>query len=458
MKAAQWQLQYNLISNGLNIILMKTKIFMILGALLATLLATAQTKQWTLQQCVDTALVNNRTVKQQTLTKKNREIAYEQARNNLLPNLNAGIDQNFGFGRTVGENNTYLSSTASSQSTRFGLSSNVTLYNGFKLKNTIEARKADMNASEADLDKIKADITTNVAAGFLQILLNKELLQIAKDQLALTRSKTEQRKALVTAGKMAEGELLELVAQESKEEMSRLRAENTLKLSLLDLAQFLELENFENLDVVTPDNLSEADLKLLSAEDVYQSALTHRPEVKGAEFRLKSSEYEVLTSKADYYPSLGLSTSFGTSYYHDNSVYTFNSFGQQLSDKLNAAISLNLSIPIFNKYAVRNNVRSAELGVKSSKISVDNAKLELKKTIQQAYYNALGAKSRWEAAQLSEVASREAYRFTNQKYEAERATSYELYQAKSNLTQVLSEEVQAKYEYFFRLKLLEYLK
>ncbi|HEY6915984.1 MAG TPA: TolC family protein, partial [Paludibacter sp.] len=159
---------------------MRTKIFMILGALLATLLATAQQKPWTLQQCVDTALANNRTVKQQTLTKKNREIAYEQARNNLLPNLNAGIGQSFGFGRIVGDNNTYLSGTASSQNTRFGISSDVTLYNGFKLRNTIEARKADMYASEADLEKTKSDITTNVAAGFLQILLNKELLQIAK--------------------------------------------------------------------------------------------------------------------------------------------------------------------------------------------------------------------------------------------------------------------------------------
>lgn len=322
-----------------------------------------------------------------------------------------------------------------------------------------------MYASEADLEKTKSDITTNVAAGFLQILLNKELLQIAKDQLGLTRTKIEQRKALVDAGKMAEGEMLDLVAQESKEEMSRLRAESTLKLSLLDLAQFLELDQFENLDIVTPDNLSESDLILLSADQVFESALTHRPEIKGAEFRLKSSEYNILISKADYYPSLGLSTSFGTSYYKDNSKNpitgvdnVFNSFGQQLSDKLNAGISLNLSIPIFNKFAVRNNVRSAELGVKSSKISVDNAKLELKKAIQQAYYNALGAKSRWDAALKSESASREAYRFTNQKFEAGRATLYELYQAKSNLTQVLSEQAQAKYEYFFRIKLLELLK
>lgn len=437
----------------------------ILIALLFLPLLTMAQKPWTLQQCVDTALAKNRNVKQQILTKKTREIAYQQARNNMLPNLNAGIGQNFGFGRIVGDNNTYLNGTASSQNTNFSISSAVTLYNGFKISNIIKARNADMIASDADLEKIKSDITTSVAAAFLQILLNKELLQIATDQLELTKTKIEQRKGLVTAGKMAEGEMYDLLAQKAKEEQSKIQAQNTLNLSLLDLAQFMELDHFEDLDIVAPENLSESDLKLLTADEVFASALTHRPEIKGAESRLKSSEYNILIVKADYYPKLDLSGSFGTGYYKDNSKnpltglpYVYDTFGKQLSDKLNAGISLNLSIPIFNKYAIKNNVRSAEIGVISSRISVDNAKLELKKTIQQAYYNALGAKSRWDAAQKSEIASREAYRFTNQKYEAGRATLYELYQAKSNLTQVLSEEAQAKYEYFFRIKLLELLK
>jgi len=443
---------------------MKTKIYMIMGALLVSLLASAQ-KPWTLQQCVDTALANNRNVKQQALTKKTKDVAYDQARKNLLPNLNAGIGQNFGFGRSLDENYKYTNSAAITQATSFSFSSSVTLFNAFKLKNNIEAKKADMYASEADLEKMKSDITTSVAAGFLQILLNKELLQIATDQLELTKTKIEQRKALVASGKMAEGEMYDLVAQESKEELSQLQAKNTLNLSLLDLAQFLELDHFENLDIAAPENLSESDLKLLSADEVFRSALTHRPEIKGAEFRLKSNELNVLTSRADYYPKLDLSANLGTSYYKDNSKNAatgqsnvFDSFGKQFSDKLNAGINLNLSIPIFNKFEVRNNVRTAQLGVQSSVIAVNNAKLELKKSIQQAYYNALGAKSRWDAANKSEIASREAYRFANQKYEAGRATLYELYQAKSNLTQVLGEQAQAKYEYFFRIKLLELLK
>jgi len=440
--------------NSINRLQMRTKIYIILVALLATSFMSAQ-KPWTLQQCVDTALAKNRNVKQQALTRKTREVAYEQARNNLLPNLNASASQNFNFGRSLGVNNVYQNTN--STQTSFGIGSSVTLFNGLKMKYNIEAKNADLKASEADLEKIKQDITMSVAAGFLQILLNKELFQIASDQLDLTKTKIEQRKGLVAAGKMAEGEMYDLLAQEAKEEQSKIQAENTLKLSLLDLAQILELDNFENLDIVAPENLSESDLHLLSADEVYNSAITHRPEIIGAEYRLKSNENNVLVSKADFYPLLSFGAQVGTGYYNLSGIPN-NSFSQQFSNNMSTLLGFNLNIPIFNKFAIRNQVRTAQIGVQSNKLNVENAKIELKKSIQQAYYNALGAKSRWDAALKSEIASREAYRFTNQKFEAGRATLYELYQAKSNLTQVLSEQAQAKYDYFFRVKMLELLK
>jgi len=433
---------------------MRAKIFMILGALLATLLATAQ-QSWTLQQCVDTAWANNRNVKQQALTRKTREISYQQARQNLLPNLNASANQGWNFGRSLSVNNTYQNTN--STQTSFGISSGLTLFDGLKMKYNIDAKKADMLASDADLEKMKQDLATYVAAGFLQILQNKELLQIAIDQLELTKTKIEQRKSLVEAGKLAEGELYDLIAEQSKEEMNRLKAENTYKLSLLDLAQMLELDHFEDIVLVVPESLSELELQVLSPDAVFQSAITHRPEIKGAQYKLQSSEINVNIAKSDFYPSLNLGAQYGTGYYNLSNIPN-NSFGKQLNDNMSAGISLNLQVPIFNKFDVRNRVRTAQIGVESNKLNMDNAKLELKKTIQQAYYNAISAKSRWEAAQKSEIASREAYRFTNQKYEAGRATVYELYQSKSNLTQVLSEGVQAKYEYIFRVKLLEYLK
>lgn len=423
---------------------MKAKIYMILGALLATILATAQPKPWTLQQCVDTALINNRNVKQKDLTRKTNEISFKQSKLDLLPSLNASASQGYSFGRSQLADGTYQNINSNSSS--FDLSGGLLLFDGLRMKYKIDARQADLKASEADLLQIKRDIAMSVSTVFLQVLLNKELLQVANDQLALTKTKIEQRKALVQAGKMAEGEMFELIAQQAKEEQAALKSMNNLNQSLLDLAQILELKNTENLDVVIPENLLSADLQLLDPDMVYDSAVVHRPDIKGAEFRLQSSEKNVQIARSAYYPSLSFGANVGGGFYNSVSV------------PLNTRLGFNLSVPIFNKLETRNQVKTALLNVESNKLMLENTKIELRKTIQQAYYNALAAKAGWESAQKSEVASLEAYRFVNQKYEAGRATVYELYQAKNNLAQVQSEKAQSKYEYVFRIKILELLK
>lgn len=418
------------------------KVFIIIGVLLASLFASAQ-QPWTLQQCVDTALANNRNIKQKELTRKTNEIAYQQARNNLLPNLNGSASQGWSFGRSQIADGTYQNLNVSN--TSFSLSSGITLFDGLKMKYNIDARMADLKASEANLEKIRQDIILSVSSAFLQVLLNKELLQISENQLELTQNKIEQQKSLVAAGKLAEGEMYELLAQQSKEELSRTQAENSLKLSLLDLGQILELSDFEKLDVIVPADLMNNELQMLDAEKVYRSALNNRPEVKSAEYQLKNSEKNVQIAKSAYFPSLSFGASVSGGYY--NSVST----------PMSTSLGFNLSVPIFNKMETRNQVKTAQINVESNRLNVDNTKLELRKTIQQAYYNAVAAKAKWDAARKSEIAGNEAYRFANQKYEGGRATVYELYQAKNNLTQAQSEVVQSKYEYVFRLKILELL-
>jgi len=389
------------------------------------------------------------------LTRKSNEIAYQQAKYDLLPNLNASAGQYYNFGRSLGVDNVYKN-TNSSQ-TSVGISTNITLFDGLKMKYNIDARMADLKASEADLKKMQSDLVMSVSTAFLQVLLNKELLQIAKDQHDLTLTKIEQRKSLVSAGKLAEGEVYELIAQESKEEMNRIKAEQSLNYSLLDLAQILELEDFEKFDVEVPTDLLNGELQLLNPQTVYDGALIHRPEIKVAEFRLQGNETNIQIAKSGYYPTLSLGAQTGTRYYN-MSGFPNDGFSKQFSNNLSSSIGLNLSIPIFNKFEVKNGVRNAQIRLESSKLDVENTKKELRKTIQQAYQNALAANARWDASLKSELASREAYRFANQKYENGRATVYELYQAKSNLTQVLSEQIQAKYEYVFRIKILEWLK
>lgn len=436
---------------------MKKFIYISLTLLFGLHQLTSAQQKLTLQECIDIALQNNRNIKEQQLNKQQREIAYNQARADLLPGVNASIGQSFVFGRSIGLDNTYQN-TNSSQ-TSFNLSGDITLFDGLRMKHNIDARRAELYASQADMEKVEDDIIMSVSTAFLQVLLNKELLQIAERQVELTKENIKHRTELVHSGKLAQGELYELEAQQAKEELNLIEAQNRLKLSLLDLAQIMEIENFAALDVIAPDEktlAAETDV-LLSAEATYQGALLHRPELKSAQFQMNRFEKEVKIAQSEYFPTLSFGANIGTGYYHMNQLEN-RPFAEQFKNNMSNSLGFSLRIPIFNRLRVRNNVKNAKIALENSRLQMDKTKLELRKRVEQAYYNAVAAKSRWSAAMKSEKASKEAYRFAQQKYENGRATAYELFQAKNNVAQILAEQAQAKYEYLFRLKILEILK
>ena len=425
-------------------------------AIFCCLSTMAQAQQYTLVECIKIALQNNRNIKQQELSKAQRQIAYSQARNDLLPSVNASAGQNFVFGRSIGLDNTYQN-TNSSQSS-FGVGADITLFDGLRMKHNIDAKRADLSAAEADLEKFKDEIEMSVATAFLQVLLQKELLQIASEQIQLTDSNMNRRKELIKSGKMAHGEIYELEAQRAREEQNRVQAESNLKLALLDLAQIMELEDFSDFNVSAPSVesiLSEG--VLLSTSDIFQTALLTRPEIKAAEYRLQSSEKEVLMAKSQLYPSLSFGANFGTGYYN-MSGRSNDPFHTQIRNNMSNSLGFSLRIPIFNKFQTKNSIRTAELAAENNRLEIDKVKIDLRKRIEQAYHNALGAQSKWKATQKSEISGQEAFRFAQEKFDNGRANSYELFQAKSNLTQTLSDQAQAKYEYAFRLKILELLK
>lgn len=434
---------------------MQIRIITIALMIITSLLPVAAQQKYTLLECIDIALENNRNIKQQEIGRQQREISYGQARADLLPNLNASAGQNFIFGRSIGLDNTYQNSNSSQ--TNFSIGGDITLFDGLRMKHNIDARKADLKMSEADLEKMRDDVVMSVSTAFLQALLNRELLQIAENQIETTKANLQRRNELVKSGKMAQGEIYELEAQLAKEELNRVQAESNLRLALLDLAQIMELEEFNQFDITAPsaeELINES--TLLASDAVYENALLNRPEIRGMRYRLESSEKELLMAKAQYYPSLSFGVNMGTGYYRmsgkDNA-----SFSSQIRNNVSNSLGFSLRIPIFNRFQIRNNVHSAELAIANTQIEMEKTKVDLRKRIEQAYFNATGAKSRWDAAQKSIAASRESYRFTEEKYDNGRANSYELFLAKNNLTQVLGEEAQAKYEYAFRLKILELL-
>ncbi len=432
-----------------------TRLRYIFLSILALGFLNAGAQQYTLEECVNIALENNRNIKQQILNQEQRAIAYAQAKNDILPSLSASAGQNFVFGRSIGADNTYQN-TNSSQ-TSLGLGANITLFDGLRMKYNIDARRAELNATQADVEKFKDDIEMSVATAFLQVLLQKELVSIAKEQLEITKANINRQNELITNGKMAKGEIYELEAQQAREEQNLVQAESNLKLALLDLAQIMELDDFENIDVVAPPVESIIDSGVLySPDDILQNALMVRPEIESARYRLEGSEVEVKMARSGLYPTLSFGANMGTGYYNMGGLPN-DSFTKQVKNNMSNSLGFNLQIPIFNKFQTKNNIRTAKLAVENSKIEIDKIKIDLRKRIEQAYQNAIGAQSKWTASQKAEKAGQESFRFTQEKYESGRANAFELFQAKSNLTKTLADQAQAKYEYAFRLKILELL-
>ena len=433
------------------------KIIIITLLCILPLMGMAQQLQLTLQQCIDIALENNRNIKQQELNRQSREIAFNQARADLLPNLNASTGHSFNFGRSIGLDNIYQN--VNSQQTRFGLGTDITIFDGMRLRRNIDARRADIYASQADLERIQEDIIISVSSAFLQALLSKELLQIAENQLGLTQARIAQQTEMVESGRLAQGELIELEAQRAREEMNRVQAENNVKLALLDLAQIMELDDFSNFGIVAPPEMLINEGILMSTAAIYESALVNRAEIRGAQFRLESSEHQLSMARSLHTPTLSLGANSGTGYFNMRREGFDNpSFGHQFRNNMSHSIGFNLRIPIFNRFQVRNSISNAQLAVQNQQIEIDRTKIELRRRIEQAHLSAIGAQSRWAAAQKSETASREAFRFVEQRFESGRANSFELFLAQNQLTQVLAEQAQAKYEFAFRIKILELLK
>lgn len=429
--------------------------------LLVVVIAPSQAQEeWTLKQCIDYAIEHNIDVRRQVLEKQNRELNLNTTRWERLPDLSASMGQNFYFGRGPGRDGTYQDQTQASSS--FGINTNIPVFSGLRIWNQVEVRKLDLQASIEDLDKAKEDLALNVTSFYLQILLNKELWMIAQEQVKLSMEQVKKTEVLVTNGKNPESELYESKASLANDETTLTQATNTLKLSLLDLNQLLNLDSLEGFDIVVPDMAEvviQETANLRTPVDVFTYSVNNRPMVKAAEYKLQSSIRNLKVAKADFYPRISLGASYSNSYYHTYNLDVGSSnasFTNQLNRNGSESVGLNLSIPIFNRMATRNQVRSARIAVEDQQLALDKSKQTLYKEIQQAYYNAVAAHDKFRSSGKSVEASQLAFKYEEQKYSAGKSTSFQFNDAKVRLVKSLSEQIRAKYDFIFRSKILDF--
>ena len=364
-----------------------------LAALVLTLPAagaSAQQEPWTLDRCIEYAVENNISIQQFRLRAEDQDVKLNTARNSRLPNLNAGLGGSFGFGRTIGENNTY--ENVNQFSSNLSVSTSIPLFNGMRIKHDIAAQKLSLQAAMQDLARAREDVSLNVTALYLQALLNKELVRVAESQVALSMAQIERSRLLVESGKSPESELYESRALLAKDSLTLTQARNTLTLSLLDLSQALNREDATGFDIRMPE-LGTIQIGAMSSMEfpsvIYEYAVGNRPSVQAEKYRLQNSEKNLLLARSARYPQISLGASYGTSYFHIFGNEAMNaSFGNQFRNYGSESVGLNVSIPIFNRMATRNNVRSARIAIRNQELALTEARQALRKEIEQSYYNA----------------------------------------------------------------------
>ena len=425
-----------------------------------------QSRKWTLEECVQYAIDHNITIRQQEINTLYNKNQLRQTRIGQLPSLNGNTNYSYQRGRAL-DQSTY-SFTQKVNYVGLNLNSSLTLFNGLQTRNTLKQQKYILEASLQDLQKAKNDISLNVALAYLQILLDKELLEVAENQLEVTQQQIERTKELVAAGSLARGSLYEIEAQAASEEVQLINARNALDIAYLDMTQLLELDSTEGFEIIVPEiNIPDSGYVIPPVNLVYSDALNLMPEVKSAELGVKRSEMDLLIAKGARMPRLSLSGSFNT-YFSDNLkkvlgvdpvtgvIYGNYPFGEQFKDNQTWGITLGLTIPIFNGWQVKTGVDNARLYLDNAKYQYDFTSKQLYKEIQQAYADAGGALKRYLASQRTVASALESFRYNEEKFNVGLINTVDYNASKNQLTQAQSDMLSAKYEFFFKVNVLEF--
>lgn len=413
-------------------------------------------KQWNLKQCIEYAIEHNLTIKQQEAAKDESAVDLNTAKWSRLPDLNGSASHSFNFGRSLQMDNTYQQ--LNTQNTGLNLSTSIPLFTGMQIPNQIALSKLNLKAAIEDLNKAKEDISIQVTSAYLQVLFNEELAKVAHEQVALSEEMLKQKTAFFKVGKASEAELYEAKSRAAQDQLSAVQADNEYRLALLDLSQLLELPTPEGFGIVSPSIDEDKDFSILtSPADIYSEALLIKPSIKAAQYRVEGAQKSIRIAQSGYYPQLSLGAGIATSYYNVSGRENGN-FGSQLRDNFSQYIGLSLNIPIFNRFSTRNQVRKARIQQTTLNWQLEDAKKALYKEIQQAYYNAVNAESKFESSRTADEAAKASFNLMKEKYANGKATSTEFNEARTNWLKAVSDRIQAKYDYLFRTKILDFYK
>ena len=442
------------------------KHYIIFLLLLITTFAQAQNKKWTLKECVEYAIENNIDIQQSQLDNELIAVDKKDALGNFLPSVNANASHNWNIGLNINPI-TNVAATQTFQNTGIGLNVGLDIYNGLQNQNRLRRANLARIAGQYQLTKMKDDVSLNVANAYLQILFNIENLKVQEEQLQNNKKQKIRAQTLVDAGSVPRGDLLDMTATVATSEQAVVVAKNALLISKLSLAQLLQLDEFENFDVAEADySLTESDVMLQSPGAIYDKAKEERVELKIARANLEVAQKDIAIARGAYQPSLRGFYSFSS---RATNSERFSSDGMgniiaqgpapifdQFSENKGNAFGIQLSIPILNGFAVRNSVERSKVSLRRSQVGVTQQEIDLKRNVFTAFTDANGTLNAYEAAVTALKAREESYKYAQERFDVGLLNAFDLNQSQTLFANAESEVIRTKYDYIFRVKVVEF--
>jgi outer membrane protein len=418
-----------------------------------------QQQPWSLENCITYAIDHNIQIKQQTIQTRVQKNTLAQSKLELLPTINGQISHDYSFGRAL-DQNTYRYFNQTVQTDYVYLGGNTNVFRGLQNLNTIQQNKYELLAGEQDLQNIKDNVALNVALAYLQILLNKELVTANENQLNITLQQIEKTKKLVDAGSVAKGNLLQIEAQAAQEEVNLITMKNQLEISYLNLTQLLELQSPAGFEIVVPEiNVEQNAVISGNIDEIYSQATQTRPEIKSSELKLTASQYGLKVAKGARSPIFTLNHTFGTRYtFVNNLPIEQDPLNEQLKNNKNYGLGLSMNVPILNGWQVNKNISNSKLSVENYQYALEDSKKQLYKNIQKAYTDAVASLNKYRSSIKAVSSSEESFRYTEQKFNVGMITPVDYNASKTQLLNAQSDMAQAKYEFIFKTKVLDFYK
>ena len=449
----------------------------------------AQSKKWTLEECVTYAIQNNISIKQSELDSKMALIDKKSAVGRFLPSLNASASHSWNIGLNQ-DITTGLLQNKTTQFTSAGANVGIDIYRGLQNQNTLRKANLSIVAAKYQLVKMQEDVALNVANAFLQVLFNKENLKVQKEQLRINEKQYVRSEELVKVGSIPRGDLLDVKATLALNNQNVITAENSLLISKLSLSHLLQLKDFENFDVVDDTDVKDANnIMAQTPSAIYEKAFEGRTELKIARTNLEIAEKNVAIAKGAFQPTLQGFSSFNSRVaYSDRvtgvipnasnptSIVGFVEgtnqnvlspnftrvlgnpapFFDQFNTNKGQSFGMQLSVPVFNGFSARNNVERSKVSLEQSKIAVEQQNLDLQRNVYTAFADAKGALNAYESSVAALEARQGAYNYATEKYSVGLMNSFDFNQSQTLLTNAQSEVLRTKYDYIFKIKILEF--